>query len=146
MDQVSLTSFVFKGRNNMHQPIQDGLEDFLAGQADRESRIKGLAAGADDFLTKPVDGQELLARVGSLARLKRYTDDLDSAASIIMALGVMIEARAGYTEGHCHRVANHATALGRRVGLSVAAGREAHRDRSHHFCDRGGRRRQILTT
>ncbi|MEO8077846.1 MAG: HD domain-containing phosphohydrolase [Acidobacteriota bacterium] len=89
----------------------------ITGLADRESRIKGLAAGADDFLTKPVDSQELLARVGSLARFKRYTDDLDSAASIIMALGVMIESRAGYTEGHCHRVANHATALGRRLGL-----------------------------
>jgi putative two-component system response regulator len=89
----------------------------ITGLADRESRITGLAAGADDFLTKPVDTQELLARVATLARLKRYTDDLDSAASIIMALGVMVEARAGYTEGHCHRVANHATALGRRVGL-----------------------------
>jgi putative two-component system response regulator len=93
----------------------------ITGLADRESRIKGLAAGADDFLTKPVDGQELLARVGSLARLKRYTDDLDSAASIIMALAVMIEARAGYSEGHCHRVANYATALGRRLGLGPDA-------------------------
>jgi putative two-component system response regulator len=89
----------------------------ITGLADHDTRISGLAAGADDFLTKPVDVQELLARVGSLARLKRYTDDLDSAASIIMALAVMIEARAGYTEGHCHRVANFATALGRRVGL-----------------------------
>jgi putative two-component system response regulator len=91
----------------------------ITGLADRASRIKGLAAGADDFLTKPVDSQELLARVGSLARLKRYTDDLDSAATIIMALGVMIEVRAGYTEGHCHRVANHATALGRCLGLGA---------------------------
>jgi putative two-component system response regulator len=89
----------------------------VTGLADRDTRIDGLAAGADDFLTKPVDGQELLARVGSLVRLKRYTDDLDSAASIIMALAVMIEARAVYTEGHCHRVANYSTALGRRLGL-----------------------------
>jgi putative two-component system response regulator len=89
----------------------------ITGLADRDSKMSGLAAGADDFLTKPVDGQELSARVSSLARLKRYTDSLDSAASIITAFAVMIEARAGYTEGHCHRVANHATALGRRVGL-----------------------------
>jgi putative two-component system response regulator len=89
----------------------------ITGLSDRETKITGLAAGADDFLTKPIDTQELLARVGSLARLKRYTDDLDSATSIIMALAVMIETRAGYADGHCHRVANHATALGRRVGL-----------------------------
>jgi putative two-component system response regulator len=89
----------------------------MTGLADRATRISGLDAGADDFLTKPIDTQELLARVRSLARLKRYTDDLDSATSILMALAVMVETRAGYTEDHCHRVANHATALGRRMGL-----------------------------
>lgn len=87
---------------------------------DRESRIRGRQAGADDFLTKPVDGDELLARVQSLARVKRYTDDLDSAASIIMALAVMIEARDGYLEGRCHRIANNATAIGRAIGLGTA--------------------------
>ena len=89
----------------------------ITGLSDRETRIDGLAAGADDFLTKPVDSQELLARVGSLSRLKRYTDDLDSAASIIMALALMIEGRAGYADGHCYRIASYATALGRRVGV-----------------------------
>lgn len=99
----------------------------VTGLTDRESRIKGREAGADDFLTKPVDPQELLARVGSLARLKRYTDDLDSAASIIMTLAVMIEARDGYLEGHCHRMANYATALGRALGLGAADLQALHR-------------------
>jgi putative two-component system response regulator len=88
--------------------------------SDRESRIKGREAGADDFLTKPVDVQELLARVASLVRLKRYTDDLDSAAAIITTLAVMIEIRDGYSEGHCHRIANHAGAVGRALGLGAA--------------------------
>ena len=90
----------------------------VTGLGDRERRIKGREAGADDFLTKPVDPEELLARVRSLARMKRYTDDLDSAASILMSLAVLIESRDGNTEGHCHRMANYATALGRRVGLN----------------------------
>jgi len=89
----------------------------VTGLTDRESRIKGRQAGADDFLTKPVDAQELLARVGSLARVKRYTDDLESAASVITTLTVMIETRDGYTEGHCHRMANYAAAVGRTLGL-----------------------------
>ena len=99
----------------------------VTGLADRESRIKGLEAGADDFLTKPVDSLELLARVASLARLKRYTDDLDSTASIVMTLAVMIEARDGYTEGHCHRTANYATAVGRALGLGVVDLQSLHR-------------------
>jgi len=83
----------------------------------REQRIEGLEAGADEFLTKPVDTHELLTRVRALARVKRYTDDLDSAASIIMTLAVMIEVRDGYAEGHCHRMANYATTLGRSLRL-----------------------------
>jgi putative two-component system response regulator len=89
----------------------------ITGMAQRESRIEGLEAGADDFLSKPVDMQELLARVRTLVRMKRYTDDLDSATSLIMAMALLIEARDGNTEGHCHRMANCATALGRALDL-----------------------------
>jgi putative two-component system response regulator len=90
---------------------------FITGRNDREQRVQGLACGADDFLTKPVDSQELLARVRSLVRMKRYTDDLDSAASFILMLADMIETRDGHGQGHCHRMANYATALGRAMEL-----------------------------
>lgn len=43
-------------------------------------RVMGLEAGADDFLTKPVDDVQLLARVKSLARLKSLTDELRARA------------------------------------------------------------------
>lgn len=89
----------------------------VTGAGQRENRIRGVEAGADDFLAKPVDQQELLARLRALVRMKRYTDDLDSAAAILMSLAVLIERRDGHTEGHCHRMANYATALGRRLGL-----------------------------
>ena len=90
----------------------------ITGHDEQRKRIEGALAGADDFLSKPLDLGELIARVGSLIRLKRYTDDLDSASSIIMLLAGMIESRAGYTVGHCHRMANYATALGRSLGMS----------------------------
>jgi putative two-component system response regulator len=79
---------------------------------EREHKIQGINAGADDFLTKPVDPHELKARARSLVRLKRYTDDLDSAESVIMSLALVIEARDAYTDGHCQRLAAYATAFG----------------------------------
>jgi putative two-component system response regulator len=83
-----------------------------------EDRVRGIDAGADDFLSKPLVQLELEARVRSLRRLKRYTDELDSAASLILSLGRTIEARDPGTQGHCARLATYATALGARLGFS----------------------------
>ena len=88
----------------------------ITGLHEPDLKLEGLEAGADDFLVKPFDTRELLARSRALLRLRRYTSDLESASAIIMTLAVMIEVRDGLTEGHCHRMANYATALGRALG------------------------------
>jgi putative two-component system response regulator len=82
-----------------------------------EARIHGLEAGADDFISKPFNAHELRARVRSLLRIKRYTDDLDTAESVIVSLALTIEARDRCTEGHCERLARYASMLGRHIGL-----------------------------
>src|SRR3990167_1980121 len=84
---------------------------------DAASRIRGIEAGADDFVSKPFNAPELRARVRSLLRIKRYTDDLDSAESVIVSLALTIEARDRTTDGHCQRLAQYASALGRTIGL-----------------------------
>src|SRR5581483_9330564 len=56
----------------------------------------------------------------SLIRLKRYTDDLESAEAVILGLGATIEARDPSTQGHCERLARYATMLGRSLGLDQA--------------------------
>ena len=89
----------------------------LTALGEREHRLAGIAAGADDFLRKPYDLEELRARVRSLTRLKQYTDELDSAASVITSLALTIEARDASTDGHCQRLARYATALGRAIEL-----------------------------
>jgi putative two-component system response regulator len=89
----------------------------VTGMDAREQRVEGLEAGADDFLSKPVETAELLARVKSLTRLKQYTDDLDSAASLMMTFAMMIEVRDGYNDGHCSRMANYAISFGRAIEL-----------------------------
>ena len=81
-------------------------------------RLKGIEAGADDFVLKPFDITELRARVQSLVRLKRYTDELESAETVILGLGATIEARDPLTRGHCQRLAAYSMALGRSLGLN----------------------------
>ncbi|MGL4812318.1 MAG: PleD family two-component system response regulator [Beijerinckiaceae bacterium] len=51
-------------------------------------RVKGLDAGADDFLTKPIDEVALFARVKSLARFKDVTDELRSRAAMSRDIGL----------------------------------------------------------
>lgn len=84
---------------------------------DTEDRIRGIEAGADDFITKPFNVHELRARMRSLVRIKRYTDELDTAESVIVSLALTIEARDQSTDGHCQRLAAYASALGRELGL-----------------------------
>jgi putative two-component system response regulator len=82
-----------------------------------DDRIRGLDAGADDFIAKPVNAAELKARVRSLLRIKRYTDELDTAESVIVSLALTIEARDRYTDGHCQRLAAYAVRVGRELSL-----------------------------
>src|SRR5262249_369247 len=84
---------------------------------DREDPLKGIQAGADDFLSKPISAEELFARVNSLLKLKEFTDELETAESVICTLGRCVEARDRYTEGHCERLSNHAVELGRHLHL-----------------------------
>jgi putative two-component system response regulator len=90
----------------------------LTGLYAREHRVRGINAGADDFLTKPPNSQELKARVRSLVRLKRYTDELDTAEAVLLTLAMTIEARDAYTQGHCRRLAAYSVALGADLGLT----------------------------
>ena len=92
----------------------------VTGLEEREHRITGIEAGADDFLSKPFDRAELLARVRSLLRMKRYTDELDRAESVLLTLGRTVEERDPYTEGHCQRLARLSRRLGERLDLSPA--------------------------
>lgn len=85
--------------------------------SDKEDRIAGIKAGADDFLTRPVDRSELLARVRSLLRLKVHTDELERAESVLFALARSIEGKDPYTQGHCERLSDYASRLGARLGL-----------------------------
>ena len=89
----------------------------ITGLSNREDKVRGIEAGADDFLNKPIFPEELFARVKSLIKLKEFTDELETAESVLCTLGLSVESRDPYTEGHCERLALHASALGKHLGL-----------------------------
>lgn len=93
----------------------------ITGLTDRENKIRGIEAGADDFLNKPIFPEELFARVKSLLRLKEFTDELDNAEAVLCTLGLSVEARDPYTEGHCERLAEYASGLGSFLDLEPEA-------------------------
>src|SRR3984957_9185975 len=89
----------------------------ITGSSDSADKLRGIEAGADDFLNKPVLAEELTARVRSLLRVKEFTDELETADSVLCTLGLIVEGRDPYTEGHCERLSVHAADLGRHLGM-----------------------------
>jgi putative two-component system response regulator len=89
----------------------------ITALSDKQDRIEGIKSGADDFLTRPVDRTELLARVRSLLKLKFRTDELERAESVLFTLARSIEGKDPYTHGHCERLAEYSARLGEQLNL-----------------------------
>lgn len=89
----------------------------VTGLADTEHRIQGIQCGANDFLSKPVNREELLARVRSLLQLKHFTDELENAEAVLYSLALSIEAKDPYTGGHCDRLSKYSVVLAEKLGL-----------------------------
>jgi len=89
----------------------------VTGDGHASNLEESLAAGASDFVRKPYDPAELRARVRAAVRLKRKTDQLDNAESLLFALARTVEARDTCTGDHCTRLAHAAVMFGRALGL-----------------------------
>jgi putative two-component system response regulator len=96
----------------------------LTALTDRHSKIKGIASGADDFISKPFDISELMMKIKSLLKLKSLQEELDHSENIILTLAVAMEARDPYTKGHSTRVSKLSTDFVSFLGLSEKDGEE----------------------
>jgi len=93
---------------------------FLTGRSESEARMRAWALDADDFLSKPFLGVEVVARCRALLRMKDLVDELDSAQTVVFSLARAMEAKSFHTQGHSERVTAYTLALADRMLLSAA--------------------------
>ncbi len=93
----------------------------LTAHIDRATRIRGIEAGADEFLTKPFDAQELLVRCKVLLRDRELNKRLDATEGVLRAFARAVEARDRYTIYHAERVGLYAREIGVALGLDERA-------------------------
>lgn len=90
----------------------------LTALSDIGDKIKGIEAGADDFISKPFQKPELLARIKSLVRVKNLLGELEDARNVIFSLATALDFNDPYTHGHSRRVSEMAAKLAGLLGLS----------------------------
>ena len=113
MDGFEVTRAIRRTTENRLLPIV-----LISGLDDIANRVAALDAGADDFLTRPLERSELLARLRSLLRLKSIHDRREDARHVIFALAKAAEAKDLFTLEHTERVADNSSDLARRIKLA----------------------------
>lgn len=91
----------------------------VTGLDSKEDRLNGVESGCDDFMSKPFGRLELTARVRSLARVRRLTENLDDAEKVLESLARSVEAKDDTTGDHCDRLKLSGVAFGKHLGLSA---------------------------
>jgi len=126
-------------------PATEALPVVLVTALDpEEERVKGLEAGADDFLSKPVNRAELLARVKSLLRIKTLHERVQAQAAELAEWNRSLEQRVEQQVGELERLARLRRFLSPQVADAVLSSGEEDRLASHRaliatvFCDLRG--------
>jgi two-component system cell cycle response regulator len=97
MNGLSLCRVLKSDQGNAFLPII-----LMTAKNDPDSRVQGLKTGADDYMGKPVDTRELLARIEALLQIKRLYDRLASSNKIADDVTFFDQATGLFNERHLH--------------------------------------------
>ena len=86
LEMPRMDGFKFLGMLKTRPGVADTPVIILTGNEDRELKIKGLEQGACDFLTKPFDAEELVARMKVHLKIKHLQDDLKRTNELLLEL------------------------------------------------------------
>lgn len=89
----------------------------LVSPSAQDEKIRGLEVGVEDFLSRPVNKIELLARVKSLVRFKRLNDQVETTEKVIFDLARMLDSKVLNARSDSERLAELACLLGTALGL-----------------------------
>jgi putative two-component system response regulator len=84
-----------------------------------DDKIRALEKGADDFLNKPINREELRTRIRSLIRIRNLRRELDSSEDILVTLTSALESKDPRCGGHVQRVAAYSGQICDRLGLTA---------------------------
>ena len=94
-------------RRIRQQPATSYVPVVMVTASGDAQKVKGIEAGADDFITKPFDQPELLARVRSLVRVKRYHDTITAQAAALAEWNQQLEERVAAQVAELDRLTVH---------------------------------------
>lgn len=86
LEMPRIDGFKFLSMMKSRPDLQDTPVIMLTGRDDRELKIKGLEQGASDYITKPFDAEELVARVRVHLKIKNLQDDLKRTNELLLEL------------------------------------------------------------
>ncbi len=118
----------------------------VTGLGALDDKVAGLDAGATDFLAKPFEASELLARIRAALRMKAMTDRLESTQGVLVALANAVEAKDPSTQHHCGRIGAQAMTLARLAGLDAESVEAIGYGAALHDIGKIGVRETILRT